>query len=102
MRTVGHVPDLDNSINTSYFVMMSGIQAQAYIDFMATIEFTPSQPVANVPTFLLNNRDYRMARRGHPIQADLSLECLLHARGSCYCPIRKRRYNKMITETAQR
>ena len=95
MKCVGHVPDIDNSINTSYLVLMAGAQAQAYIDFMATIEFTPSQPVANITTFLLNDRDYRTAKRGHPIQADLSLECLLNARGRFYCPVRKRRYNKI-------
>ena len=95
MKLVGHVQDIETSINTSYLVLMSGVQAQAFIDFMATIEFTPSQPVANITTFMLNDRDYRVAKRGHPIQADLSLECLLNARGNCYCPVRRRRYNKI-------
>ena len=67
MKLVGHVQDIETSINTSYLVLMSGVQAQAFIDFIATIEFTPSQPVANITTFMLNDRDYRVAKRGHPI-----------------------------------
>ena len=91
MKCLAHVPDIENSINTSYFVMMAGVKAQAYIDFMSTMEFTPLKPVAHVTTFLLNHRDYRQAKRGHSIQADLSLECIMNARGDCYCPVRRRR-----------
>ena len=96
MKCVAHVPDIDGSVNSSYFVLMSGVKAQAYINFMATLEFTPSQPVASVTTFCVDHRDYRVAKRGHAIQADLSLECIMNSRGSCYCPVRKRRYNKVV------
>ena len=81
--------------STLPFVLMCGIQAEAFINFMATIEFTPSQPVANINTLLVDHRDYRVAKKGHPIQADLSLECIMNARGLCYCPVRRRRYNKI-------
>ena len=94
-KALGHVEDLDPAVNTSYFVSIDGDNASYYHYFIMTHEYLPSRTLENVQTFMVNNRDYRLATSGYLVQANLSLECHRNQRGSYTCPNTGYIHNKL-------
>lgn len=95
MRALGFTQDIDPAVNNAYFVMLNGAAANTYDTFITTQEFLPSQTIPNVPTFLINDRDYKKANSGYLVQVDLVLECLRNAHGGYECPYTRYVHNKV-------
>ena len=95
-KAIGHVEDLDSAINASYFVSIDGDKAAYYHAFITTQEYLPSRTLENAQTFMVNNRDYRVASSGYLVQANLSLECHRNQRGSYRCPNTGYIHNKVV------
>ena len=85
-KAIGHTEDLDNNVNSSYFVTIDGDQAASFLTWKITQEYLPPLPIYNTQTYMVNCRNYRTATSGYLIQASLSLECLRNSRGSYRCP----------------
>ena len=95
MKALGFTVDIDPAVNNAYFVMLNGVAANTYDTFITTQEFLPAQTIPNVPTFLINDRDFKKANSGYLIQADLVLECIRNARGGYKCPYTRYVHNKV-------
>ena len=86
MKYIGYTQDTDTAVNCSYFVHLNGVAAATYNSFITSQEFLPAQTIPNVPTFMINDRNHRVANSGYLIQANMILKCLRNSRGGYRCP----------------
>ena len=84
------------NLSMSYFVDIAGPKADQVADFRAKAVKPPRMLIRNVPTFMVNDRNYNEAVIRCLVSADLGLECVVNEiSGAFYCPETHVRYDKL-------
>ena len=84
------------NLSMSYFVDIAGPKADQVARFRELAVKPPRMLIKNVPTFMVNDKDYNQAVVGCLVSADLTLECVINEEnGAFYCPETNVRYDKL-------
>ena len=84
------------NLSMSYFVDIAGPKADQVARFRELAVKPPRMLIKNVPTFMVNDKDYNQAVVGCLVSADLTLECVINEEnGAFYCPETNVKYDKL-------